>query len=924
MSQKIKMDFAKHRSNGFVVDLVCKGLDFSVESISGVVRKDWERLKKEDEITSEHYTIILNKVCEAVVGELFSLDKEKSNESDKQIQFFNSLVKEFLRYYNQYKSCVETLGAGQKQLDFIAISVFFIPFVAHAISHNTTIEPFIIDRILSSSSKTAVENVFEFIDYKLTQQNPPKNLKECLRNILNPEYEKRQRKEGKEIHNTPYKNINRWLNDKKLPSLEYIKQIAKIGEHCENLSYRQIEVLLKFARIIQYLYNKAKDYFGEDLANLLVEHFRLISAINFIKIYTTISTRNDDIFEIMINEMCKKLPESISMLLHNYLNYYYFNPLFDFFLHKHIEMQGIYSEELKQQEKKYFANIEKFIGLTTQINETNFFEKIDFFLPVLHFVPKNPNDFDIKDWQKYFETRRESFLNPYKDEVKIPNNEELTNMLNKDFIHYAELTKDLLPLTFPQRQKQAGDEIKFKEILQQIQEKYDISEDPYICFMQARFYAQKLDLLKANEFYLKALEYGKNVVGENIKSVIQEGLVVSAQLALKDSVGLKQGKSYFTKFYKEAVFLQLIGEHDIERYSRHFLRDEQKKFDKVFKHLFVSTQEQSSKQADKKQTRIHKQLLENKARGYIHPNLNVADCKEIEKIKLDLTKPDKWIDKPYTNPITQLMHFCLLQDIESVKKLLEAGADVNILKKSDNASVLHYCISEPPFHTTAQQIELAKFLIPKCSVERLNARLVKKKETILSHCIAQGLVELVELLIDNRANFTSPWCSMDDLTPLYWCLQQIAFAKGYLPQIFHEMNVIKESQIKAIMRLHSNATFDDDLLKEWGKRRQTFAQNPKIVQDVNSAFASFYKENLYNYYKIFDLLVCKLDKQGINAIQTNGFTPLIFAAQIDESNLVKKLLDKGADKMITLNSKETAYTYAELNRNLELMILLRH
>lgn len=189
------MNFAKHRSNGFVVDLVCKGLDFSVEGISGVVRKDWERLKKEDKITSEHYTIIFNKVCEAVVGKLFSLDKEKSNESDKQIQFFNSLVKEFLRYYNQYKSYVETLGAGQKQLDFIAISVFFIPFVAKAISYITAqTEPFICERILPSSSKTAVENVFEFIDYKLTQQNPPKNLKECLRNdILNPEYEKRQR-----------------------------------------------------------------------------------------------------------------------------------------------------------------------------------------------------------------------------------------------------------------------------------------------------------------------------------------------------------------------------------------------------------------------------------------------------------------------------------------------------------------------------------------------------------------------------------------------------------------------------------------------------------------------------------------------------------------------------------------------------------
>lgn len=630
MSQKIKMDFAKHRSNGFVVDLVCKGLDFSVESI--------KRLKKEDEITSEYYTIILNKVCEAVVDELFSLDKEKSNESDKQIQFFNSLVKEFLRYYNQYKSCVETLGAGQKQLDFIAISVFFIPFVAKAVSYITAqTEPFICDRILPDNSKSSFAKVCELI-------NLPKD--EVIRSLLSPEdlrILKQSNKARYTILESPTKNVTHWIKGKNLPELDNIKRVAKLGK--TPAECRKIEILLKSARIIQSLYNKAKDYFkdhfGEYLANLLVEHFRLISAINFIEIYTTISTQNDDIFEIMINEMCKKLPESISMLLHNYLNYYYFNPLFDFFLHKHIEMQGIYSEELKQQEKKYFANIEKFIGLTTQINETNFFEKIDFFLPVLHFIPKNPNDFDIKDWQKYFETRRESFLNPHKDETKIPNNEELNSMLNKDFIHYAELTKDLLPLTFPQRQKQAGDEFKFKEILQQIQEKYDISEDPYICFMQARFYAQKLDLLKANEFYLKALEYGKNVVGENIKSVIQEGLVVSAQLTLKDSVDLKQGKSDFTKFYKEAVFLQLIGEHDIERYSRHFLRDEQKKFDKVFKHLFVSTQEQSSKKADKKQTRIHKQLLENKARGYIHPNLNVADCKEIEKIKLDLTKPNK-------------------------------------------------------------------------------------------------------------------------------------------------------------------------------------------------------------------------------------------------------------------------------------------
>lgn len=409
------------------------------------------------------------------------------------------------------------MGAGQKQLDFITISIFFVPFVAHAISHSTTsserdfkTEPFFIDRILPSDSKTSIKKVFDLIEYDLAQNNSQKKLGTLLKEIFD------------NLKETNYdginKNINNWLNGKNPPKLENIKHIAKVGKYCKVLSCRRIEIYLKFAKIIQFAYDKACKYFGVDLANLLVEHFRLVTLLKWQQFMAQITTKDYRFFEAIINEIGKKLPKSTFAVLCNYLDCYFSNPFFDFFLHKYIEMEGKYSKELKQQEEEYFKSIQEFITLMTQVNEKGFFENIDFFFPVKYFVPQSPNDFDINDYQRYFEMRMESFLNPFG--VKILTKEELECQLNKDFLEYAKLTGDLFPLTLPTRKKQTDDEENFEKILQQIQRQYDISQDPYICFMQARFYAQKLELDKANEFYLKALKYGKNVMGRNFRATI--------------------------------------------------------------------------------------------------------------------------------------------------------------------------------------------------------------------------------------------------------------------------------------------------------------------------------------------------------------------------------------------------------------------
>ncbi len=81
-----------------------------------------------------------------------------------------------------------------------------------------------------------------------------------------------------------------------------------------------------------------------------------------------------------------------------------------------------------------------------------------------------------------------------------------------------------------------------------------------------------------------------------------------------------------------------------------------------------------------------------------------------------------------------------------------------------------------------------------------------------------------------------------------------------------------------------------------------------------------YKDNSGNYYKIFDLLVDNLSNVDIR--ERNGFTPLVFATEINDTYLVKRLLEKGANPDYYTAQNYRAYDYAEFNKNEELMDLL--
>lgn len=895
--------FAKHRSNGFIVDLVRDGLGFGIENIRSVDKKDWERLRNEDNITSDKYAEVLDKVCRAIVREIFSIDDgQESKEDLENLSFFDALTKELLGYYSQYKSYFDTLGAGQKQLDFITISIFFVPFIAHAVSDSTTsserdfkTKPFFIDRILPSDSKTSIMKVFELIEYDLAQNNPQKELRALIKKIFD------------NLKETNYdginKNINNWLNGKNPPKLENIKHIAKVGEHCKDLSCRRIEIYLKLARIIQSAYDRACKYFGVDLANLLVEHFRLVTTI--------------DNFEQSILQNNQPLNKNILHRAHQTKEILFIHSLYDCCLDR-IKVKDKYIKGLDNREIKIFQIMQYPLSFTI-VSEKDFIKHIDSFLFTKIFVPKNGEVSVTTDFETYHQSRLQSFLYPNKDETTRIKDDNMD--YNDECLFYFNnhnIIEFLRKITEPTEIKQADDEKKAQELFKQLESNYNgnIDENPLICFLKARFYAQKLELDKANEFYLKALKYGKNVMGLDFRDIIKEGLMISAKLTNKQNLDLNNTKSDFTKFYKEAYFLNLITDLPDKKdfiqadFNRYILLKARIQFDEIFCNLYPS---------------VENKLLES------------------QNIIIDFAKPNKSL-KIQWNSITQIMYSCLKDDIEQAKRLLSNGVNIDFLD-DNNASVLHYCIRDfggednnirlllylgdlkkvmdyfLNISLSNGQIELARTLIKKASLKTLNARTILERQTILTRCIRWGLVDLVELLLDKNVDIEYKNCYKENHLPIIYCISCIWAAKNKAPNNHLDMyQGMASSDIKNYMRA-SSAFFDDEYKEALDADKEM--QNNPIRNVVLNKWHGFYKQNLENYRKIAELIIDKMQNIDVRQENMENITPLIDATRVDEPILVKKLLAKGADKTLTLDDGRTAYHYAQKNHNLELMMLLR-
>ena len=435
---------------------------------------------------------------------------------------------------------------------------------------------------------------------------------------------------------------------------------------------------------------------------------------------------------------------------------------------------------------------------------------------------------------------------------------------------------------------------------------------PHIALSNARFHAQHKEFEKATEFYLEALENGKNSLGIYYKSIIKEGLVVSAQITRKDILTLDNAKSPFVKFYKEAYFLKVIDSIPSE-INQFFLNDMKKKFSFIFKNLYPNVT--SSKGAFK---------------AHEHGIIYTPD---IEKIKLDLEKPDKWIKNKYPNPMTQLMHFSgsLLQYEETVK-LLKAGANPNEMRIFDNSTALTMALQNTK--NVRESLKISKLLISKMSKEALNAKLPKKRVTALSVAIEFGYVEIVKLLLDKGADVNQV-IDLNDMSPLYYTLQHINFSKednfqklmsNYKEPTDKKIINRKNSLNDALNPISFKDCITDKEKTDRYRNMQNYHKDSNLFNSIQEIIinqeSKKYQKNKNNYYEIFDLILDYNPDLELKNIET-GHTVLILATELNEVEIVKKLLERDADKKAITLQGNNAFDYAKRNNFLELMELLK-
>lgn len=845
--QKLNINFAKHRTKGFILDFFVKALE--IEQKDSDYQKTYQRFIKEEGISSEEYNDTLNTVLSDILHH-FDLSQ------DEKIFIFSYAI-ELCNIYNAYVLNNETLATSQKQLDFLSIITFLIPLCSSLINDKTLLS------LIATKELNSIQLLFKLIEQSLVNN-------EDFGTIL---FEYLDNKKATS-YDTIKKNINKWIHDKVIPDIRHIDMITEAFHTKTALSKKQLNNYCKAAKVFQYFHDKSIEYFGEKLTNLLIFHFKYLN--NFSHEFSNINMQR----EMFENRIKKIFPGKNEGVLFKYFDiFFYSNFDLKIFILNNVLKPDNYDFKVKQEIQKIVKSNAKYIEIMYKVKESSFFNKIDMILPFYYF---NGN-LDYEELQDI-------------DEDDI----------DTEFYYYSNELSKLYLLTLPSKEKKNQDDEEYQQLRQQLKLKYELQENPYYNFLEARYYAQKKEYKHSTDFYLKALAFGKNCMSSHIKDIIIEGLVVSAQDTRNSRVNLINAKSSFTKFYKEAYHLKIIDSLPKEL-NQHFLNDMKKQFNIYFKNLYSQEKNNSP---------------------HITPNLSISD--NSQKPIIDFFNPNKLIKKNTPNPITQLIYCASEHNYKAVAELIKRGANANILKESENASallltfpedIMRFNILKNDKKRFISSLNIMKLLIPKMTKEALNTKLIKQQESALSYAVEYGLVDIVELLIKYGINLQAK-ATLDEQTALYLAIQCISRAKKISNDKFIKENPLEsKKEMKKLVKANKYLRGISDIDRENEYHSLIKVKGIQNKPDMWLEYTNdLYRNSLDEYYQIFDLLIKHMSK--VDIASKRNITPLIFATELNEEDLVKKLLGKGANIDWYNDDGHRAYDYAEVNNNDMLMELL--
>jgi ankyrin repeat protein/acetyl esterase/lipase len=266
---------------------------------------------------------------------------------------------------------------------------------------------------------------------------------------------------------------------------------------------------------------------------------------------------------------------------------------------------------------------------------------------------------------------------------------------------------------------------------------------------------------------------------------------------------------------------------------------------------------------------------------------------KIEMYKMtpsDYSLKDKW-------DYTELHHAARTGDVESVRKLIEGGAEVDANDRWDRTPI-SYAIE------MQEDQKLVQALID--SGADLNSE-DKNGDTLLHHAARNGNKNMIDLFISKGLDVNAK--NKYGLTPLYY-----ATTDRSVPAI--DLLVKKRADVNAkaqdgITPLHYAA---------WGGNPDAIDALISAGADVNakndSGFAPLHSAAEGGKTDVIEALITH--GADVNVKNNNGYTPLYFAIWGGHEEVVRLLADKGADVNVLPKDDGTPLEYAVWNEDVEM------
>ena len=460
--------------------------------------------------------------------------------------------------------------------------------------------------------------------------------------------------------------------------------------------------------------------------------------------------------------------------------------------------------------------------------------------------------------------------------------DELQQCQMKNSQIFEELIPRLREIQIVMSKARHGEEINHGKLEKKLQSVKNLLEHSkfrkeisyHVNFCEAQWQVVRGDLGTACKHYRKAFEGCLFRGGMNQERIINEALVVASSKNNPDKVFLKQLKN-------QAIL-----------YGLEFRSDNGNKKDSTYKFSNIAEEWEID-------------MWKSHMNDYFPCYKTAANSRKTGPVLLgdnDLNPDYRYPDRimklgaSRKKSMPQLVWFVLCKKVDIVKKLLDKGANVNLCSEL-NETAIGVAVENLHVENNPTSLDFEMFdLIAKQEHEEktLNNRTAKKKLLPIISAVGTGRPEVVEKLLKMGADPNR--CDPYDQSPLYVCIDYIATVKKS-NEDFLGMNSIPITRE------------DLDHLRRNTGGYYGFNQNHLILvmmklrnDPLFSELQSHWMENTKKRMSVDDLNeIAKLlldygaDPNAVQTYPLLGYTPLMYAAEMDEVRVFKMMLTKGGD-----------------------------